>query len=317
MEDIPRELEETQLNLQLVIDPKTKCLTMKTTNTEDADISTNKQDTIPPDILTTDDPLIQQLPPNLEEMNELERLICEERARLLNIKIYNAPKSVKKSDIPAHAWNRSRSKLRMRLRRQQQTPEEREFVSFRNRILLCKKRLLNKLRNFEYETPLIESSKRNNESNRKKCSKRKLKISPEKRTQLLARNHLTNVLRTAFRTSDDMLEAKEKNKKYREKYMSKFTLEERRAIAKRKNERVKQRKQKMSKEWKKIDRIINGAKPVDDTTDEDDELIEKEVLVVNKNVQPEMIDKDVIGGLVVEDLRVDNIAVKSEIIDFI
>lgn len=288
MENTPKELEESQLNLKVVIDPKNQCLT---TNTEDYNPIGTK-DTIPSDILTNHDPLIQ---PKLEEMNELDRLIWEERARLLNINIHKSePIKITKSNVPSYLWSRNKRKIKARLRREQETPEEHEYKTFRARIGNIKQTLLKKLKNFDDETILKKITKRPRRTHHKNTDSIK--------------THLAYLRRNVFRTPEDMLAKKEKNKEYRERYLSKFSQEERRAIEKASRERVKERQ----KEWKKFDMIIKGLKPVEDT-DEADEV--EEQLVVRENAQ-KMIEEDV-GGLVVENILLDNIPVKSEIIDSI
>lgn len=323
MENIPKELEETQLNLQVVIDPETKCLTMKTTNTEDPIDGIKKEETPTTDILTNDDPLLEKLPepPKLEEMSDLDRLIYEERARLLNIKIHKPPpKTTRKPRVFSNQWSGKRAAIRTRLRRERETSEEREFNRFRQRIITSKARLLKKLQNFEDETPLKEMTKVHTERMRKIRLQRKLSETPEQRAQRKSidntKTRLAHLRKKVFKTAEDILEDKERNKRYKENYLSRFTLEERRAIEKENREKAKERQRKVRREWKKVDMIIKGAKPMDDTDDDNDDIEEfvKEA-EVKEDIQLDC-EKDV-GAIVVEDLMLGNIPVKSEVMEFI
>ncbi|KNC28247.1 hypothetical protein FF38_14121 [Lucilia cuprina] len=268
MDNLPKELEENQLSLQVVIDPETKCLTMKTC----ADESPVNLNNIPPDIIAND-PLKQSqvAAVDFDKMSELEKLIYEQRERLLNIKrprkpIVNrrsAQRTASNAEDSDELTQNQKSKYRMRRLRERETSEERELRRFRHRIITNKVRLLQRLKNFEDEAFLSEVKKRNTDRVKRNRIERRAKETPEERAQrkILINNksRLAKIRRKAFKTPEELLDEKEKRLAYLEKYWSRYTEEERNDQQKTIREKAKERHLQNNKEWKQVESIVKGA----------------------------------------------------------
>lgn len=283
--NIPKELEETQLNLQVVVDTKTKCFVMKT-HIEETPIKTNG---FIPNIIANDplnDVPEREKPIDFSKMNELERLIYTERERILNLR--QPKKSGKKltghefndnsnhsnnsisdsdfseSDVIKNALSQNeKSKLRMRKLRERETSEERDYRRFRQRIVTLKIRLMQKINNFDDETYLKELSKKHAARIKEKRKQLKATETPEQR--LMRKNdhnvksRLRNMRRRAFKTPEELEDEKERRLSALEKYRARHTEEERSARQKLHREKARERYRKNNEELRKFDKFLKGA----------------------------------------------------------
>lgn len=284
--NIPKELEETQLNLQVMIDAKTKCFVMKT----HIDEAPTKANGLISDIIANDPlngaPESEEIV-DLSKMNELERLIYTERERMLNSR--QPKKSGKKlatgydSNDNSHCSNNSasdtdysgsddiknalsqneKSKLRMRKLRERETSEERDYRRFRQRIVTMKIRLMQKINNFDNETYLKELSKKHTARIKEKRKKLKETETPEQRAMRKSahnvKSRLRNMRRKAFKTPEELADEKEKRLSALEKYRAKHTEEERSARQKMHRDKARERYRKNNEELKKFDMFLKGA----------------------------------------------------------